>query len=163
MIFLNHPPKLHGSRQQGFTMVELIAVIIIVGIIASVAASRFFNATTFQSRAAADQVRAALKYGQKIAIAQRRQVGVLISTSASAQTNCTNTVSSSTVTCAISNAVTTLTTGTYYFNSLGEPVNAGGTPIIAAGTSNPAASITVGNISDGGATILIEQETGYVH
>lgn len=156
--------KLFGLiRQRGFTIVELIAVIIIIGIIGAIAAPRFFDNATYQNRAAADQVRAALKFGQKIAIAERRLVGVTVSSSLSTQTNCTDTVtfsgSTGLVTCAISNAVTPLSTGTYYFDSLGEPVNAGGTLI----NSNPAASITVGNTSDGGATITIEQETGYVH
>jgi len=133
-----------SKTQRGFTMVELITVIIIIGIIGAVVTPRFFSATTFQSRAAADQVRAALKYGQKIAIAQRHQVSVVVSSAA--QANCTNTVSSYTVTCAILNSVTLTSAGTFNFNSLGQPV------------PNSANSINVG-----GTTIAIEQETGYVH
>lgn len=48
--------------------------IVIVGIIAAVAAPRFFDTNVFQSRGFADQVQATLRYAQKTAIAQRRNV-----------------------------------------------------------------------------------------
>ena len=48
--------------------------IVIVGILAAVAAPRFFDNNVFQSRGFADQVKASLRYGQKVAIAQNRFV-----------------------------------------------------------------------------------------
>jgi MSHA pilin protein MshC len=147
-------------RQRGFTMVELITVIIIIGILGATVIPKFFDNATYQNRAAADQVRAALKFGQKMAIAERHNVTVNISNVA--PTNCTDAVNSYVVTCAISNTVTlngaTGTTLSVYFDSLGEPVTT------ATGTTvAPQGSIIVGSLTDGGATILIEQETGYVH
>ncbi|HXU92158.1 MAG TPA: prepilin-type N-terminal cleavage/methylation domain-containing protein [Gallionella sp.] len=62
--------------QRGFTMVELITIMVIAGILAAVAAPRFFDNNVFQSRGFADEVVASLRYAQKIAIAQRRTVCV---------------------------------------------------------------------------------------
>jgi MSHA pilin protein MshC len=62
----------------GFTMVELIVVIVLIGIIGTIAAGRFMDSTSFSSTAWTDQVRAMLRYGQKLAIAQNRPVFVLL-------------------------------------------------------------------------------------
>lgn len=66
----------YRPRQSGFTLVELIMTMVIVGIIAAVAAPRFFESNVFQSRGFADQVQATLRYAQKAAIAQHRLVCV---------------------------------------------------------------------------------------
>jgi MSHA pilin protein MshC len=47
---------------------------VIVGIMGAVVAPRFFDNNVFQSRGFADQVKAVLRYGQKVAIAQNRFV-----------------------------------------------------------------------------------------
>ena len=60
----------------GFTMVELITVIVLMGILGAIGASRFFDNTVFESRAYADQVKSLIRYAQKLAIAQNREVFV---------------------------------------------------------------------------------------
>lgn len=64
----------HPARQAGFTMVELIMVIVLAGILAAVAATRFFNRGGFDVSAYAETVRGMARYGQKLAIAQNRTV-----------------------------------------------------------------------------------------
>lgn len=146
---------LSGSRgdkyQHGFTLVELVMTMVIIGIIAAVAAPRFFNNNVFQSRGAADQVKAALRYGQKVAIAQHRRV--VVELSAGANPICDAAVTASGVSCVISNNLDTAPTlHNVYFDALGRPVDSAGVPNTAQD------SIVVGGI-----TIYIEQETGYVH
>lgn len=63
-------------RSAGFTMVELITVIILIGILGAVGASRFFDNTVFENRAYADQAKTIIRYAQKLAISQNRFIFV---------------------------------------------------------------------------------------
>lgn len=63
-------------EQSGFTMTELITVIVIVGIMGAMVVPRFFQRSTFDSRGFYEQAIATLRYAQKIAIAQHRFVCV---------------------------------------------------------------------------------------
>jgi MSHA pilin protein MshC len=63
-------------RQAGFTMVELIMVIILAGILAAFAATRFYVRTGFDVASFAESIRAMARYAQKLAIAQNRPVWV---------------------------------------------------------------------------------------
>jgi MSHA pilin protein MshC len=57
-------------------MVELIVVMVLVGILGAIGAARFFNRTGFDAAAFAEQGAAMLRYAQKLAVAQRRDVFV---------------------------------------------------------------------------------------
>jgi MSHA pilin protein MshC len=59
-------------------MVEMIAVMIVVGILAVFAVPRLFNKGSFDARAFSDQTQSMLRYAQKLAIAQNRPVFVLL-------------------------------------------------------------------------------------
>ena len=149
--------------QRGFTLVELVAVIVILGIIAMVAAPHFFDINTYDNRGFRDQVISTLRYAQKAAIAQRRFVCVTIAGNALTLTydatppsavhtvaSCpgnplTNPANGNTpYTLTTSNGVT-VTAATFNFDALGRP----SAPQI----------ITV----SGNAPITVETETGYVH
>ena len=57
-------------------MVELVTVIVLIGILGAIGASRFADSTLFASRTQTDQVKSLIRYAQKLAIAQNRDVFV---------------------------------------------------------------------------------------
>lgn len=63
-------------KSSGFTLVELVGVLVTVGILAVVAVPRFFDKSSFDARAFFDQTQSMLRYAQKLAIAQNREVFV---------------------------------------------------------------------------------------
>jgi MSHA pilin protein MshC len=63
-------------RSAGFTLVELVMVMVVIGILGAIAGNRFFDNQVFEARAYADQARALIRYAQKLAIAQNRNVYV---------------------------------------------------------------------------------------
>ena len=64
-------------RARGFTMIELVVVIVLVGILGAVASARYFDSAGFDAAAYADQTRSMLRYAQKVAVAQHRNVFVV--------------------------------------------------------------------------------------
>jgi MSHA pilin protein MshC len=60
----------------GFTFIELVLVLVVVGILTAVAAPRMIDRTAFQTHGAAAEVRTALRYAQKLAMAKNREVCV---------------------------------------------------------------------------------------
>lgn len=65
-------------RSRGFTTMELITVIIVVGIMAYVALPRLELLRGFDEEGYRDKVRASLQYARKAAVAQRRYVCAVI-------------------------------------------------------------------------------------
>ncbi|MEG1055142.1 MAG: prepilin-type N-terminal cleavage/methylation domain-containing protein, partial [Janthinobacterium sp.] len=69
---------LRGRLARGFTLIELVAMLVIAGLLATFAVNRFFQRDTFDARSASDQVASIVRYGQKLAVAQNRPVFVRI-------------------------------------------------------------------------------------
>lgn len=68
-----YPGKQNVRSESGFTIMELVAVMVIVAILA-VSAVSCVERRSFDAAGFADEVRAQLAYGQKIAVASRRAV-----------------------------------------------------------------------------------------
>ena len=169
--------------QRGFTMVELITVLVIIGVLGTMAATRFFDRSSFDADTFADQSRAMLRYGQKLAIAQNRPVYARISNTrialcfergcaaasrviapSGANSGSANTLSR----CASSpswfcegvpEGVTQATAGPaalFAFDALGKPHRVTATGAFA---NFQRVRVTI----SGNRVIIVEPETGYVH
>ncbi len=73
-----HGADIVGRRQHGYTVVELVLVIAILGILLGFAVPRFFDNALFAARGYADEVATALRYAQKVAVASGCRVRVSV-------------------------------------------------------------------------------------
>jgi MSHA pilin protein MshC len=156
---------MHRSAK-GFSLVELIVTLLVVGILAVTVAPRMFAIQGFDARGFYDETMSILRYAQKTAIAQRRTVCVafainsatLTIASAPSVTTCDtnltgpNGVAPYSVT-ARNNVTYSAIPTSFNFDARGRPIDAAGSlvnilPIQVSGNTN---------------TITIEAETGYVH
>lgn len=143
----------------GFTMIELVVTMVIIGIMAFVVLPRFDALGGFDVRGAADQAASYLRFAQKSALAQRRHVKIdgLLSTSTSPTitvwdtAGCTGTSASLTLPgkfASPKSSVSVTGTGTVCFDTLGGPAGAGSIVFTGGGATR---------------TVTIEAVTGFVH
>ena len=151
-------------RKTGFTLVELIVVIVVVGIVALIAAPRFFSQPPFDASRFHEAALSAIRYGQKVAVAQRANVFVVVSATSVAlcyDMGCATAVTLPAESVAfVVNAPNniTLSGSSFSFTPLGQPASFAASPVPLA------ANATFGISGDGGARqIVVEMETGYVH
>ena len=157
-------PGLRAKTQRGFTLVELITVIVIVGIIAVAAIPRFFSNNSFMSRGFHDQVISTLRNAQKTAIAQHRFVCVTFaSNSITLMYDPTSPSTSHTTASCTLNLTSPAGATPYIVNAPSGVTLSGGTAFSfdALGRPNPNAvqSIAVSGYS----SITVVAETGYVY
>lgn len=155
----------------GFTLVELIMVIVIMGVLAVYAMPRMFNSQDFYAKGFHDETMAYLRYAQKTAIAQRRTVCVTFGTNsltlavatAEATADCTSAATPFAGPKGESPPTLTAKTPVTYsasppvalnFNGLGQPTTSAGVVL-----TDPR-SMQVSGVSK---TIAVEAATGYVH
>ena len=63
------PPGVRPAFNAGFTIVELVLVIVIVGILAALAGPRFIGNSTFNERGYYNEIANVVRYAQKVAVA----------------------------------------------------------------------------------------------
>lgn len=162
------PPPFQQDCHSGFTLVELVVTMMIIGILAVVILPRFDLLRGYDEIGYRDKVKATLEYARKSAVAQRRNVRVAL-----AGNNLTLTIDN--------DVPEGVAAGTYpRALALPTPDNAcgGATNQICApsgitlagpatrtftplGIPSAAGAYTV--TGDSGHTITVEAETGYVH
>lgn len=148
---------------RGFTLIELIMVLVLLGVLAVYAIPRVMNRNDFDARGFHDQTLAYLRYAQKTAIAQRRAVCVAFSA---------NTVTLTRASVEASAACDTALAGpngeaflqspngvAYSAAPAGFRFDGLGQPLTGVNTAAPRAF----QVANAGRSITVESGTGYVH
>lgn len=66
------------KKNSGFTLVELIVVILLVAILSISIAPRFFGVASYEDRRAADELRSAIRHTQQMAMNRGENIQVII-------------------------------------------------------------------------------------
>lgn len=152
------------SRLKGFTFVELVAVLVIGGILAAIILPKMIGGTAFDERAFRDQVVAGLRYAQKSAIASRRTVCANFFPSPARVTFDISTANGA-ANCVVGNALAGPDTNSLVVTATGSTSFATLPATIifdAAGRPGSGATINVSGLP-AALAITLEAETGYVH
>jgi MSHA pilin protein MshC len=66
------------TKQRGFTLVELVMVIVLLGILSATATPKFFSVSSYKNNLFFDDTHSALHFAQKLAITTNCNVQILI-------------------------------------------------------------------------------------
>jgi len=152
------------NKFNGFTIVELIAVIAIIGILSALAGPKFIGNDTFAARGAYGTLLSSLRLAQKTAVAQRTTIYANINVTSKVvclgyDANCTTAVTDPATKTAYSKTLPSTVTLTTSLNPIA---------FTSSGkeSANNTVTITVSNNvapSEPTRTITIERDTGYLH
>jgi MSHA pilin protein MshC len=155
------------SAGKGFTLIELVIVIVLMGVLAVLAAPRILDRSTFDARGFHDQTLAYLRFAQKTAVAQRRTVCVSFSggnslslkiASQPAVYSCDTDLPGPTG--ESPGRITGNSGVTYSGNPSSFNFDALGQPVDSAGAALATQTLQVATAAN---TITVEAGTGYVH
>lgn len=141
-----------NTRSRGFTLTELVVVIAVASILAAIAIPQFnqpeIDATWFH-----EQVRAGVRHAQRTAVAQRRQVFVLVEAGPRLALCYADPCGAA--------RVTELATGNPILLNApsGVALSISASPLSFNGLGRPSSGAT---LSVGGRTVTVNAETGYV-
>jgi MSHA pilin protein MshC len=153
----------------GFTMLELVIVILIAGIVSFMAIGRLNNTGEVNAHGFAEQIASSLRFAQEAAVAQRRWMYVNVNAGTGAVNACLDSASPCATPLAApgqggaalsvqapSGVVVTTTVAQFAFDAVGQPVNASGQPLTSQIQINSTAS-------DGQQfQVTVEAGSGYV-
>ncbi|HMX16843.1 MAG TPA: type II secretion system protein [Rhodocyclaceae bacterium] len=151
-------------RPQGFTTLELVVVIAVIGILAVAILPRFVDDLSFKTRGYYDQVFAAVEYARQQAMAHRRVVCVQVAGSpAHVRVFTSNASPTDHASCTV--ALTDPKTGAAF--DLAAPSGVAVSPnpgtISFDWYGRPAAAAAWTVSGDGSYSLTVEAETGHVH
>lgn len=141
----------HCVHERGFTIIELVVIIIIIGVLAVFATGRFANDTSFQTRGYFDELLSATRFAQRYAVASGCDVQIQIAGDYSYALTTQDAI------CGVGTAVqgpgggafggaapagVTATVGTHRFDARGALIAGGGVVQVSDGSSTHAFTIT---------------------
>ena len=151
------------ADDSGFTLVELVAIIILLGILSAAALPKFFKLSDYQQRALFDDTLSALRYAQKLAVSTGCNVRFTVTGNqfqlkrpgASDRSQCASTTSSD-----FSQSVPRPGSGesNYQGSQSGVTISDATLYFYAKGTASADTTVTIG-----GRSIAVVKETGFVY
>ena len=149
------------ARTAGFTLVELIIVITLLGVLSFAAASRLSDRDEVNAHGLSEELANTLRFAQKAAVAQRRNINVLIDAAGGRVRVCLDSADpclqpilspsgGALLVLAPNGIALTSTTAQFSFDALGRPSAASGVSITAAASDGTQFAVRV------------EAESGYV-
>jgi MSHA pilin protein MshC len=123
---------------KGFTLIEIVAVFVIIGVLGAIAAVRFTSTSTISVRAAAEMIQADIRYVQEASMAEYAAKSVIFVSGSTSYTVDSEIQE-------LPSGITITSNFTVTFNSLGEPTTGGGGSVTISGDSE--VEITVADIT----------------